>query len=86
MSWQLESGIPRSVTLRSAALRLRQLRLALEPVITLPDAEIGDGAEDSALIPDLTAPIRASTRDFVIGSRVRGDREPDSMAWHQVVA
>jgi hypothetical protein len=27
-------------------------------VITLPDAEIGDGAEDSALIADLIAPIR----------------------------
>ena len=37
--------------------------------------------------PDmLVAPIRAGTHDFVIGSRVRGEREPGSMSWHQVLA
>ena len=56
-----------------------------------PDAEIivfmdGDGADDPGRIPDLIAPIRAGTHDFVIGSRVRGEREPGSMAWHQVAA
>jgi glycosyltransferase involved in cell wall biosynthesis len=56
-----------------------------------PDAEIivfmdGDGADDPGRIPDLIAPIRAGTHDFVIGSRVRGEREPGSMAWHQVTA
>ena len=34
----------------------------------------------------LVAPIRAGTHDFVIGSRVRGKREPGSMSWHQVLA
>ena len=34
----------------------------------------------------LVAPIRAGTHDFVIGSRVRGEREPGSMNWHQVLA
>jgi glycosyltransferase involved in cell wall biosynthesis len=29
---------------------------------------------------------RACAHDFVIGSRVRGEREPGSMAWHQVTA
>ena len=28
----------------------------------------------------------AGTHDFVIGSRVRGEREPGSMSWHQVLA
>ena len=55
------------------------------------DAEIivfmdGDGADDPGRIPDLIAPIRAGTHDFVIGSRVRGERETGSMAWHQVTA
>lgn len=46
----------------------------------------GDGADDPAEIPALLAPIRAGTRDFVIGSRTRGRREPGSMSWHQVAA
>jgi glycosyltransferase involved in cell wall biosynthesis len=46
----------------------------------------GDGADDPQGIAALVAPIRAGTHDFVIGSRVRGEREPGSMAWHQVGA
>jgi glycosyltransferase involved in cell wall biosynthesis len=46
----------------------------------------GDGADDPASIAALVAPIRAGTRDFVIGSRLRGVREPGSMAWHQLAA
>ena len=46
----------------------------------------GDGADDPAMIVALTAPIAAGTHDFVIGSRVRGVREPGSMGWHQVAA
>jgi glycosyltransferase involved in cell wall biosynthesis len=46
----------------------------------------GDGADDPASIAALVAPIRAGTCDFVIGSRLRGEREPGSMAWHQVAA
>lgn len=55
------------------------------------DAEIvvfmdGDGADDPRHIADLVAPIAGGSRDFVIGSRVRGRREPGSMGWHQIAA
>jgi glycosyltransferase involved in cell wall biosynthesis len=46
----------------------------------------GDGADRVDLADMLVAPIRAGTHDFVIGSRVRGEREPGSMSWHQVLA
>ena len=46
----------------------------------------GDGADRADLAALLVAPIRAGTHDFVIGSRVRGEREPGSMNWHQVLA
>ena len=46
----------------------------------------GDGADRADLADLLVAPIRDRTRDFVIGSRVRGEREPGSMSWHQVLA
>jgi len=46
----------------------------------------GDGADRADLADALLAPIQAGTHDFVIGSRVRGVREPGSMAWHQVAA
>jgi glycosyltransferase involved in cell wall biosynthesis len=46
----------------------------------------GDGADRADLADRLIVPIRAGTHDFVIGSRVRGKREPGSMSWHQVLA
>jgi glycosyltransferase involved in cell wall biosynthesis len=46
----------------------------------------GDGADRADLAGMLVAPIGAGTHDFVIGSRVRGEREPGSMDWHQVLA
>ena len=46
----------------------------------------GDGADDPAYIAALIGPIEAGTHDFVIGSRVRGEREPGSMATHQIAA
>jgi glycosyltransferase involved in cell wall biosynthesis len=46
----------------------------------------GDGADDPDSIATLTAPIAAGAYDFVIGSRIRGRREPGSMAWHQIAA
>ena len=56
-----------------------------------PDATIilfldGDGADRADLAGRLVAPIEAGTHDFVIASRVRGEREPGSMLWHQVLA
>ena len=46
----------------------------------------GDGADRADLVHLLTDPIRAGTHDFVIASRTRGERDPGSMSWHQVVA
>jgi glycosyltransferase involved in cell wall biosynthesis len=46
----------------------------------------GDGADRADLADLLVAPIRGGTHDFVIGSRVRGEREAGSMSWHQVLA
>jgi glycosyltransferase involved in cell wall biosynthesis len=46
----------------------------------------GDGADRADLAERLVAPIRDGRFDFVIASRVRGEREPGSMAWHQVLA
>ncbi len=56
-----------------------------------PDAGIlvfldGDGADRGDLMARLIDPIRQGTHDFVIASRTRGDREPGSMSWHQVLA
>src|SRR6202034_4577597 len=46
----------------------------------------GDGADEPAAIASLVAPIRAGDYDFVIASRARGEREPGSMASHQILA
>ncbi|HTV28789.1 MAG TPA: glycosyltransferase family 2 protein [Xanthobacteraceae bacterium] len=46
----------------------------------------GDGADDPAAIAALVGPIRAGDYDFVIASRARGEREPGSMAAHQLLA
>jgi len=46
----------------------------------------GDGADDPTAIAALVAPIRAGDYDFVIASRARGEREPGSMAAHQIFA
>jgi glycosyltransferase involved in cell wall biosynthesis len=59
--------------------------------VAAQDADIlifmdGDGADDPASIAALVAPISAGIYDFVIGSRLRGAREPGSMAWHQLAA
>ena len=46
----------------------------------------GDGADRADLMHRLVDPIRAGTHDFVIASRTRGERDPGSMNWHQVLA
>jgi glycosyltransferase involved in cell wall biosynthesis len=46
----------------------------------------GDGADDPAAIAGLVEPIRAGEYDFVIASRAQGEREPGSMASHQLLA
>ena len=46
----------------------------------------GDGADRADQLGRLCGPVLAGERDFVIGSRTRGAREPGSMLWHQVLA
>jgi glycosyltransferase involved in cell wall biosynthesis len=60
-------------------------------MVAATDADVmvfldGDGADDPRYIASLVEPIRAGEADFVIGSRVRGQREPGSIAWHQIGA
>jgi glycosyltransferase involved in cell wall biosynthesis len=46
----------------------------------------GDGSDPVEFIPDLLSPIVAGRAVFVLGSRVRGPREPGSLAPQQVIA
>ncbi len=46
----------------------------------------GDGADDPGAIAAMVAAVRAGGYDFVIASRARGEREPGSMASHQIFA
>jgi glycosyltransferase involved in cell wall biosynthesis len=46
----------------------------------------GDGSDVMADLPRLVAPIARGEADFVIGSRIRGHREPGSMLPSQVFA
>jgi len=46
----------------------------------------GDGADDPAAIASLVAPIRSGDYDFAIASRARGQRQPGSMASHQILS
>src|SRR5271170_320430 len=66
-------------------------RACLAAAQAAEDADIlvymdGDGADDPGSIAALVAPIRSGAFDFVIGSRLRGEREPGSMSWHQIAA
>ncbi len=46
----------------------------------------GDGSDDVSQMPALLAPVLAGEADFVIGSRIRGRREPGSMLRSQIFA
>ncbi|MGX9429954.1 MULTISPECIES: glycosyltransferase family 2 protein [Bradyrhizobium] len=46
----------------------------------------GDGSDPAESIPELLSPIIAGQAVFVLGSRIRGAREPGSLAPQQVVA
>ena len=66
-------------------------RACLAATMAAEDADIvlfmdGDGADDADSIGRLVEPIRAGRYDFVIASRARGNREPGSIAWHQLAA
>ena len=46
----------------------------------------GDGSDCPEFMNQLVDPIAAGTQDFVIGSRTRGQREPSSMNFQQILA
>jgi glycosyltransferase involved in cell wall biosynthesis len=46
----------------------------------------GDGSDPAEFIPDLLSPIAAGQAVFVLGSRVRGAREPGSLSPQQLLA
>jgi glycosyltransferase involved in cell wall biosynthesis len=46
----------------------------------------GDGADDPCSMAALVAPIQSGVFDFVIGSRLRGNRAAGSIGWHQIAA
>jgi glycosyltransferase involved in cell wall biosynthesis len=46
----------------------------------------GDGSDVPAFLPDVIGPVAADSTDFVIGSRLLGEREPGSMAPQQILA
>jgi glycosyltransferase involved in cell wall biosynthesis len=67
---------------RACATGLRSLPASCEIVVFLD----GDGSDDASSMERLVAPVRDGRYDFVIGSRIRGLREPGSMAPHQLFA
>ncbi len=46
----------------------------------------GDGSDVAAFLVDVVAPVARNEADFVMGSRLRGNREPGSMTPQQLVA
>ena len=46
----------------------------------------GDGSDCPEFMPQLVDPIAAGNFDFVIGSRTRGQREPGSMNFQQILS
>jgi glycosyltransferase involved in cell wall biosynthesis len=72
-----ESGYGRACLAGSAAASVNT------DIIAFMD---GDGADRGDLVARLVEPVRRSDYDFVIASRARGEREPGSMAWHQLLA
>ncbi len=46
----------------------------------------GDGSDRSDKIPLVIEPIRKGVADFVLGSRLKGEREPGSLTFSQIVA
>lgn len=55
-----------------------------------PDAILcfmdGDGSDVPAMLPAIIGPIAAGAADFVMGSRLRGQREPGSLTPQQLLA
>jgi glycosyltransferase involved in cell wall biosynthesis len=67
---------------RACAAGVRALSQECEIVVFLD----GDGSDVPAFMNQLVDPIARGTHDFVIGSRTRGQREPGSMNFQQVLS
>lgn len=67
----------------AACLAGSNAALATSEILVYMD---GDGSDVIADLPQLLAPIKCGEADFVVGSRLRGSREPGSMLVSQVFA
>ena len=67
---------------RACAAGVAALRPECDIIVFLD----GDGSDCPEFMNQLVGPIAAGTHDFVIGSRTRGQREPGSMNFQQIVA
>jgi glycosyltransferase involved in cell wall biosynthesis len=67
---------------RACAAGVRALSPGCDIVVFLD----GDGSDVPAFVPQLIEPIVRRTHDFVIGSRTRGQREPGSMNFQQILS
>lgn len=59
---------------------------ALPPAAGIVCFMDGDGSDVPAFLPNVVGPLAAGEADFVMGSRMRGNREPGSMTPQQVIA
>jgi glycosyltransferase involved in cell wall biosynthesis len=67
---------------RACAAGVRALSPECDVVVFID----GDGSDCPEFMPQLVDPIAAEKFDFVIGSRTRGQREPGSMNFQQVLS
>jgi glycosyltransferase involved in cell wall biosynthesis len=67
---------------RACAAGVRAVSAECDTVVFLD----GDGSDIPAFIPQLVEPIALGTHDFVIGSRTRGQREPGSLNFQQILS
>ena len=59
---------------------------AMVPTTTIVLFIDGDGSDRPEMIPAVLAPIERGEADFVLGSRLKGEREPGSLVPAQIVA
>lgn len=59
---------------------------ALDPAVEFVVFVDGDGSDRIDLTPTLLAPLVAGSADFVLGSRLDGEREPGSLSLPQLAA
>jgi glycosyltransferase involved in cell wall biosynthesis len=59
---------------------------ALSPATSIVLFIDGDGSDRPDMIPAVLGPIESGSADFVLGSRLSGEREPGSLAPAQIVA